>query len=76
MSISLQRLREARKMTLVNLSDELKIDLDAISTMEREVDLCISTLRSCIEAMGGKLKITVEFPEGAIQIEQFHDTAS
>lgn len=33
----------------------------------------ISTLRGFIEAMGGHLEITAEFPEGSVKINQFED---
>ena len=33
----------------------------------------VSTLRNYIEVMGGELKMTAEFPEGAVQIEQFEN---
>jgi hypothetical protein len=39
--------------------------------MEKRADMYVSTLRNNIEAMGDELKITAEFPDGSIQIEQF-----
>ncbi len=41
--------------------------------MERRTDMYISTLRSYIEAMGGKLDIVARFPEGEIKIIQFKE---
>jgi transcriptional regulator with XRE-family HTH domain len=67
----LHQLREARKLTQVNLAKALKINQGAVSTMEKRTDMYVSTLRNYIEALGGNLKITAEFPEGAIEIDQF-----
>lgn len=73
--MTLHQLREARQLTQVNLAQLLKINQGAVSMMEKRTDMYVSTLRSYIKAMGGELKITAEFPEGAIQIEQFENVA-
>ena len=39
----------------------------------RRVDVYISSLRSYIEAAGGKLNIVAEFPEGEIAITNFSE---
>ncbi len=71
----LNQLRQARQLTQVNLSEALHINQGAVSMMEKRTDMYVSTLRNYIEAMGGELKITAEFPDGAIQIEQFEAAA-
>ena len=73
--MTLNQLREARQLTQVRLAGVLKINQGAVSMMEKRTDMYVSTLRNYIEAMGGELKITAEFPEGAIQIEQFENVA-
>ena len=73
--MKLNQLREARQLTQVNLAEVLHINQGAVSMMERRTDMYVSTLRNYIEAMGGELKITAEFPDGSIQIEQFESTA-
>jgi predicted transcriptional regulator len=73
--MTLNQLREARQLTQVNLAQVLKINQGAVSTMEKRTDMYVSTLRNFIKAMGGELKITAEFPEGSIQIEQFEQVA-
>ena len=55
----------ARALTQVQLARTLGIRQATVAQMERRSDLMISTLRSHIEAMGGKLKMTVEFPDRA-----------
>ena len=69
--MTLYQLRQARRLTQVKLAQALKINQGAVSAMEKRTDMYLSTLRNYIEAMGGNLKIVAEFPEGAIQIEQF-----
>ncbi|MFP5228769.1 MAG: XRE family transcriptional regulator [Acidobacteriota bacterium] len=71
----LNQLREARQLTQVNLAEVLHINQGAVSMMEKRTDMYVSTLRNYIEAMGGELKITAEFPDGSIQIEQFESAA-
>lgn len=67
----LNQIREARELTQVNLAKALKINQGAVSTMEKRTDMYVSTLRNYIEAMGGNLRITAEFPEGSVEIDQF-----
>jgi hypothetical protein len=33
----------------------------------------VSTLRRFVEAMGGKLEIIAQFPDGTVRITQFHE---
>ena len=40
----------------------------AVAKLERRADVYISRLRSYIEAVGGRLKIVAEFPEGEVAI--------
>ena len=67
----LYQLRQARELTQVDLAKALKINQGAVSTMEKRTDMYVSTLRNYIEAMGGNLRITAEFPEGSVEIDQF-----
>jgi transcriptional regulator with XRE-family HTH domain len=69
----LQELRQARHLTQEQLASILRIKQASISKLERRTDMYISTLRSLIEAMGGKLEITAKFPEGEVKIVQFRD---
>ena len=52
-----------------------RIDLPPLATskMEQRADVYVSSLRSYIEAVGGKLKIVAEFPEGEVAITNFSD---
>jgi len=59
-------------LTQQQLADTLKIDQAAISKMESQSDMYLSTLRRVLEAMGARLKIVAEFPGGdEVVIDQF-----
>ena len=49
----------------------LGINQVAISKMESQTNLYVSTLRRVVEAMGGERRIVVRFPQGAIEINPF-----
>ena len=66
--MALQQLRKARQLTQKQMARSLKIGQDSVSRLESRSDLLISTLQSYVEAMGGALKIVVEFKEGSVVI--------
>ncbi len=70
--ISLKQLRRALHLTQQELAGTLRVNQAAISKMESQCDMYISTLRRVLEAMGARLKIIAEFPAGEIVISQFH----
>ena len=61
--MSLQDLRKARKQTQVRIAQQLGINQENVSRIEKRSDLLISTLSGYVEAMGGKLSLVVEFPD-------------
>lgn len=67
----LQELRQAKNLSQERLAEILETKQANVSRLERRADMYISTLRSYIEAMGGKLEIIAKFPEGSILINQF-----
>ena len=67
----LHELRRARALTQQDLAETLNVNQPAVSKMEQRTDVYISSLRSYIEAVGGKLKIVAEFPEGEVGITNF-----
>lgn len=67
----LEQLRAARQLTQTNLAQVLGVNQSAVSKLEKRTDMYLSTLRSYIEAMGGKLDIQAVFPEGSVRIEMF-----
>jgi len=53
----------------------LEVNEAALSKMERQTDMYVSTLQDFTKAMGGQLKITATFPEpDTIEIRQFHQS--
>ncbi len=60
--MTLRDLRLALKKTQMDLSKSLHMQQDGISRLERRSDLLLSTLCKYIDAMGGSLKLTAEFP--------------
>jgi transcriptional regulator with XRE-family HTH domain len=61
--MTLQELRQARKLTQVRMAKALRISQDGVSRLERRTDLLLSTLRKSVEAMGGSLSLVAEFPD-------------
>lgn len=59
----LHELRRAREMTQVALAKQLNMVQPAVSRLERQADLYVSTLRRYIEALGGRLEIHAVFPD-------------
>ena len=64
----LQKLRIDRGLSQAEMSKRLRGSQGRVSKVERHADLCIQTLYSHIEAMGGQLKIVAKFPEGEREI--------
>ncbi|MDE2863384.1 MAG: XRE family transcriptional regulator [Chloroflexota bacterium] len=67
----LHELRRALAMTQKDMAEKLKVNQPAISKLEHRDDVYLSSLRSYIEAVGGRLKIVAEFPEGEVAITTF-----
>ena len=67
----LHELRRARALTQQELVQMLKVNQPAISKLKQRTDVHISSLRSYIDAVGGKLKIVADFPEGEVTITNF-----
>lgn len=72
-AMPLHELRQARAMTQKALGETLHVNQPAIARMERRADMYVSNLRGLIEAMGGRLRIVAEFPEGEVAITNFSD---
>ena len=56
-------LRKARKLTQERLAELLHMRQESVSRLEKRSDLLLSTLSSYIKAMGGELKLIVQFPD-------------
>jgi len=69
----LAELRQAREQSQQELARVLKVGQPAVAKLERRADMYVSNLRRYIAALGGSLEITARFPEGAVNITNFHD---
>jgi transcriptional regulator with XRE-family HTH domain len=61
--MSLRDLRLARKLTQEKMAELLQIRQEGVSRLEKRSDLHLSTLREAVQAMGGELRLVVEFPD-------------
>jgi transcriptional regulator with XRE-family HTH domain len=60
--LTLQELRKKAGLTQESISEKLDMPQGNVSRLEKNSDMLLSTLRSYVEAMGGKLNLTVELP--------------
>ena len=67
----LQELRKALQLTQQQVAAMLSMNQAAVSKMEGQTDMYVSTLRRFITAMGGDLRIVAHFPQGDVEINQF-----
>ena len=61
--MTLQDLRKARVLTQERMAQLLGINQDSVSRLEQRSDLLLSTLRTYIAALGGRLELIVQFPD-------------
>ena len=61
--LTLREMRRLRKISQASLAKKLKIGQEGVSRIEKRTDLYLSTLRSYVEGVGGKLTLMVEFPD-------------
>ncbi len=72
--VNLRELRHALELTQEQLAETLRINQAAVSKMETQSDMFISTLRRILRAMGADLKIVATFRDGEVIIDQFTAT--
>jgi len=60
---ALRRLREAHKKTQTAVAKKLGVGQDSVSRLEKRSDMLISTLRNYVAALGGKMRLVVEFED-------------
>jgi transcriptional regulator with XRE-family HTH domain len=58
--MQLYQLREQAKVSQVELARRMKTAQGAISRLERQPDMLVSTLREYVQAMGGQLQISAK----------------
>jgi len=75
---TLSQLRNAHRLTQVQLAAILGVSQAQVSRVENQADLYLSTLRSYVQAMGGELELRAVFPNGqaaAITLAELLDPA-
>ena len=59
----LRQLRKALGLSQKDLAGIMHITQPAVSKLERQTDMQLSTLAGIVQAMGGTLEITARFPD-------------
>jgi DNA-binding XRE family transcriptional regulator len=73
--LTLKDLRKAKALTQEQVAAALGIRQATVAQLEKRSDLLLSTLRSYVEAMGGRLRLMVEFPgRPPVALEGLGDT--
>ena len=75
-TMALQELRQARELTQQQLARTLHLNQAAISKVEKQSDMYVSTLRRFLKAMGAELRIVARFSDRDVVIKQFGKTKS
>jgi DNA-binding XRE family transcriptional regulator len=60
----LQALRKATTKTQVEIAKNLGVSQPSVAKIEKQADMYLSTLRSYVEAAGGKLELLVHLKDG------------
>jgi hypothetical protein len=60
---TLQQARQARGKTQTNVAESLQIGQDSVSRIEKRGDMLVSTLRDYVAAIGGKVRVVIEFED-------------
>jgi DNA-binding XRE family transcriptional regulator len=74
--VTLRELRAEKQLAQATLGHLLGVSQPAVSKLERNVSrMMVATLRTVIEAMGGKLVLQAQFPDGTVRQIIFDDAA-
>ena len=60
-----EKLFKGREQMFAKVRKKLKVSRETVRRYQKRSDLYISTLRSYVEGVGGKLSLVVEFPDQA-----------
>ncbi len=72
----LRELRELAGKAQIEVATALNIKQPSVSKIEKQADMYLSTLRSYVEAVGGKLELTVKLPaRPALTLQSLGDIA-
>jgi len=62
--MAIDELRNARRLTQMDMAEMLEVPQSSISRIEQRADMYLSTLRDYVHAVGGVLQIQAVFPDG------------
>lgn len=69
--LTLSELRKSLNLTQEEVANNLGVVQSALSKIEHQDDIQVSTLSRYIKSLGGSLKITARFPDREVAISQF-----
>lgn len=69
----LKGIRERAGLTQTQLAERLGVKQSALSRLERQSDIRVSTLRGYIEALGARLRIDATFEQAALRISSIDE---
>lgn len=69
----LRELREERERTQVEMAETMGTTQSAISRIERQENLLLSTLSTYVAATGGRLRVFAEYDDGLYEIEATYE---
>ena len=69
--LALQDLRKSLNLTQDQVAEAMQMNQAAVSKMEHQSDIYVSTLRKFVLALGGHVKIVASFPDREVVINQF-----
>jgi hypothetical protein len=70
--MALQDLRQALDLTQTQVAELMQMNQAAVSKMEHQGDMYISTLQRFVTALGGDLQLVARFPDREVVLNQFH----
>lgn len=65
-AIRLAELRKQQHVSQTQLAEKMQVSQASISQLENQGDLQLSTLMRYVHALGGKLRIEVDMPDGTL----------
>jgi DNA-binding XRE family transcriptional regulator len=69
--LTLSELRKSLNLTQEEVANDLGVVQSALSKLEHQDDIQVSTLSRYIKSLGGSLKLVAHFPDREVVISQF-----
>lgn len=66
-AIRLAELRKQQQVSQTQLAEKMHVSQASISQLENQGDVQLSTLMRYVHALGGKLRIEVDMPDGTLK---------